>query len=346
MRNLNRLGNYSDFLPLLTAAACNTTPDSWALVSGTLYVNRRDRIAVTNANTNLIRSGTSTIQCLNPVNVYIGGVAGNDGFDFEGGNANSVGLFANATPGTTHRALVIKNCSFKYGGGAVDLGTNGLGVNGWEGLVLVVNCRADGNNTDGLNFHNSFAATSMTVITVNCSASDNGRPLQGAAGNYSCNGWTQHENIVGADIAGWYRDGHGGTVNTINNSKMWAFGTLAENDLGDYTWQGTIYPTCSVLADSAQIWCERTKVIMSATGYSYVAHVSTAVIHKKNCWPTPLPDSGLGTIDSFEIGHVTGRGRQQRGHLLVENRDELRRILNRSLTRVTAGGIERDRHHE
>jgi hypothetical protein len=80
---------------------------------------------------------------------------------------------------------------------------------------------------------------------------------------------------------------------------MWAFGTLIENDLGDLAHQGTIPPTCYRAADTATIWCERTKAIMPAGGYAYVALVSGATIHKRNCWATPHLDSGLGTIDTY-----------------------------------------------
>lgn len=300
IRNSNRFGNYNELTQVGTAALCNAIPDSWALVTGTLYVNRRDRQAVTNANTRVYRGATGCVVLSNAVNVYIGGVAGNDGFDFEG--SNDIGCLAayTSTPGTTHKALVINNCSFKYAGGSVNTDAKGVAVNSRQGITFLSNCRADANQTDGFNFHNTYAATVFAAITLNCTGFDNGRPLFGASGSYSNNGWTSHEDVKGIDIAGHYEESRGGAMHNIDTSKTWAFGTLIVNDRGDLAHGGTIPPNAFRAANSATIWCERVKTVMPAGGFTYLTLHSTAAIHKRDCWRAPQPDNpGAGTIDTY-----------------------------------------------
>jgi hypothetical protein len=298
MRNPNKFGNYTDLTPVTTAALCNATPDSWAVVSGTLYVNRRDQQAVTNLNTRVFRPSTSCLNITNPINVFIGGVSGNDGFDFEGGSNVGVLAVFTATPGSTHHVLWVKNSSFNYGGGSTDTTTRGFSVEGWQGLTIAENCRADANFTDGFNFHNVYAATSMNAITLNCSATDCGRPIPGGNGSYSNNGHTLHEDVRAIDIAGQYRNTRGGAVRNINTSKGWYYGTLVENDMGDVIHGGVVPPTAFRMDDTAVSWVERTKVVMPPAGTAYATGGGT--IHKRNVYPVAQPDNPTtGIIDTY-----------------------------------------------
>lgn len=297
MANLNRYGNYTELVKVNTAAECNVIPNSWALVTGILYVNRADRQAVTTATTRIYRPSSNGVALRKAVNFYMGGTTGNDGWDIEGGN--NIGVFditvnpAN-NPYTGKFVCVVKNSTFKYGGGVTDTITRAVSVEGWNGLAAFFNCRADAAQTDGFNFHNVYAAASMNVLTVNCTGYDNGRYPQP-----SCNAWTAHENVKGIDVAGYYKDSRGGTVRNINTSKMLAVGTWADGDFGDVPHGGTVPPTGFRIDDTSELWVERTKVTGPAGGYGYVTGASGAKIHRKNAWPTPSPDSGTGTFDTY-----------------------------------------------
>jgi hypothetical protein len=295
MVNLNSFGNQTEYQNVATATICNNTPNSWSLVAGSLYINRRDQAAVTNTTTRVFRPATSCFTISNPVNIYLGGTAGNDGWDCEGGS--NVGVFAafTATPGSTRHALIVKNSTFKYGGGVTDTGSRGVSVEGWQGLAWFSNCRADANQTDGFNFHNIYAATNRNSLTLNCTGYDNGRNP-----NTSNQGLTTHEDYVHVDIAGHYSGNHGGTVRCINTSKTWLLGTWVENDLGDIVYGGVVPPTAFRVDDTAVYWCDRTKVTMPAGGYSYFVATGTAAIHKRNTWPSQHPDTpNTGTIDTY-----------------------------------------------
>jgi hypothetical protein len=297
MANLNRYGNYTELVKVTTAAECNVIPNSWAIVSGTLYVNRADRQPVTTATTRIYRPATNGVALRSAVNFYLGGTSGNDGWDVEGGN--QIGVFdvtvnpAN-NPYTGRHVCVVKNSTFKYGGGSTDTTTRAVSVEGWNGLAAFFNCRGDAAQTDGFNFHNVYAAASMNVLTVNCTGYDNGRYPQP-----SCNGWTAHENVVGIDVAGYYRDSHGGTVRNINTSKMLAVGTWCDGDFGDVPYGGSVPPTAFRMDDSAQLWAERTKATGPAGSYGYFTGGGTAAIRRKNAWPTPAPDTGVGTFATY-----------------------------------------------
>lgn len=297
MANLNRYGNYTELVKVNTAAECNVIPNSWALVAGTVYVNRADRQPVTTATTRVYRPSTHGVSLRKAVNIYMGGTSGNDGFDIEGGN--NIGVFditvnpAN-NPYTGKFVCVVKNSTFKYGGGVTDTITRAVSVEGWNGLAAFFNCRADAAQTDGFNFHNVYAAPSMNVLTINCTGYDNGRYPQP-----SCNGWTAHEDVKGIDIAGHYKDSRGGTIRNINSSKMLAVGTWADGDFGDVPHGGSVPPTAYRMDDTAQLWADRTKATGAAGGYGYFTGSGTAAVHRKNAWPTPAPDSGVGTFDTY-----------------------------------------------
>jgi hypothetical protein len=298
MRNPNRFGNYTDLMPVPTAEICNVTPDSWALVAGTLYINRRDQQAVTNLNTRVFRGTTSILTVDKPLNIFLGGESGNDGFDFEGGsNVGGIDVYVNP-PGVVDHVLWVKNCSFNYSGGAIDTASRGVSVEGFQGLAVFENCRADAAATDGFNFHNVYGATNMNVLTINCSSADTGRPIPGASGSYSNNGHTLHEDVRAIDIAGHFSFTRGGAVRNIGTSKGWYFGTLVENDLGDIIHGGVVSPTAYRADDTAQIWVERTKVLMPPGTYGYASGGGT--IRKRNVLPNPQPDHpSTGTITTY-----------------------------------------------
>jgi hypothetical protein len=293
--SIDRFGNAVELTGVATAAQCNARPGSWALVAGTLYVNRADAAAVTNANTRVFRSGTASVKVSAPISLYLGGALAGDGFDIEGGSSAACLNYAPASVPAAMKAVVADSCSFKYAGGAAETGACGVAVNSVHGLCALVNCAADANATDGFNAHNTTAPAAAThFVTVNCSASNNGR-----APGVSCNGWTTHENVVGLDVAGVYRGNRGGTMRSINSSSSWLAGSRAEGDCGDLANGGALIGTALRVDDTARYWCDRVAVDMPAGTIALHAAASGSAIFTRAMPPSRAPSVGPGTIATY-----------------------------------------------
>lgn len=292
--NLNQYGNYVEFLNVPTAARCNATPNSWSLVSGTVYINRADGAAVTIANTRVYR-GTSRIWQLNgatQTSLYLGGQTDADGFDLEGGSTNgALDVLFTGKP-ASEKAIIAKNCSFKYAGGISGTAARCVSVDSLHGLAAFFNCRADASQTDAFNFHDSQSISAVSrAITVNCSGYDMGR-----AGQTSCNGWTNHEDHIGIDVAGVYRDGQGGLCRSVNSSKAWFVGTVCRNDKGDLQVSGgTVYPAAFNTQDTAAYYLDGCHIDMPAAAYSLYTMSAGASIFYRNMKPFRQPVGGAGT---------------------------------------------------
>lgn len=292
--HMDRFGNYTELSNVPSAAYCNATPDSWYCDGTNLYVNRRDQATPTTSNTRYTRPSTRTFRLTTPTNIYIGGVTDSDNWELQGGGANGCLEVVFGSAPTSEKVLVAKNVISKYAGGVVDTIARCFALDSWRGLIYFNNCHGGASQTDCFNFHNALGASNMNVLTVNCTGIDLGR-----SGASSCNAWTLHDtNIVGIDLAGYYEESHGGGVRNIGASKSWMSGTIVKNDRGDkgLGGSGNLPPNAFGVDDTSVMWCERTRADMPAGTAAYRA-VSTATIHRRQCYPTGLPDSGLGTFD-------------------------------------------------
>lgn len=291
----DRFGNAVELSGVATAAQCNVRPGSWALVGGTLYINRADAVAVTNANTRVFRGSTGAIKVTSPVSLFVGGQAFGDGFDIEGGSSAACLNYAPATVPGSMRAVVADGCSFKYAGGPAEPSACGVAINSVHGIAALFNCAADANATDGFNLHKTTApAAASHLLTVNCSASNNGR-----APGVSCNGWTTHENVVGIDVAGVYRANRGGSLRSINSSISWLAGTRVEQDLGDLTNGGAVIPTAVRVDDTARYYCDRMAIDMPAGTIALHAAAAGTAIFIRALPPLRAPAVGPGTIATY-----------------------------------------------
>lgn len=304
MVNLNRFGNYTDLQAMQSAAACNVTPNSWYTDGTTLYINRVDGALPTSANTRLFLSGQhGAFWITSQVNIYIGdggGVGGFPlgGFDCEGatgsGESGSLNWYIATPNNSLTNLLVAKNSSFNYAGGITDTAASGTGLQSFNGLAAFFGCRSDENQADGFHAKNTFAATQCAMLTVNCTGQDNGRtPTQ------SCQAYTLHQNNIGIDVAGYYRDSHGGNIRNIQTTRMWACGTRCENDRGDVCNGGALQPAGISMSDSATIWADRVKVDQLSGEYAMVTEGGSASIYTRNCWPTGAIVGGPGTIAPY-----------------------------------------------
>ena len=295
---LNQFGNYTELVNVTSADLCNNTPGSWYHhTDGTLYIHRHDGAAVTQSNTRFYRSSATSFSLRTGVNMYIGGETGNDGFDVEGGHAYGGLEVTPTTASASEKVVAVANCSFKYAGGKIDNSVGrGVSIDNWHGLSIFSNVRADAALTDGFNFHNSIGVPRSMALTINCSATDNGRP-----GMQSCNSHTLHENVLAIDLCSKFEASRGGSVRNINTSKALYAGTLIKDDRGDVGLGGggVVKPTAIRADDSAVIWCDRTRTDMPAGGYEYSTGSGTSAIHKRSTWPVHSPDSGPGTIDAY-----------------------------------------------
>ena len=289
----NRYGNYVELRSVATAALCNATPNSWALVSGTLYVNRADKAAVTNANTRVYRTG-SAFAMTSHANIYLGGATSTDGFDLEGGSSSSFDVAMSAAT-TATKIIAVTDCSFKYAGSFTNQ-ARAIYLEGFGGVAYFNRCQADAAQSDGFNAHNVIGSQKCHMLTVNCTGYDNGR-----APNNSCNGWTSHDNCVAIDVAGHYRGNHGGSVASVDNTKSWIIGTHIEDDRGDlhFNASNTLPPTAVYVRDNAEYWCEEVKVDMPASTRAYATLSATSKIHRRNCQPVRQRDVTMGTIDAY-----------------------------------------------
>ena len=293
--NIDRFGCATDLTNVATAAQCNLRPGSWALVAGTLYINRADGAAVTNVNTRVFRASAGTIKVTAPVSVFVSGQLAGDGFDFEGGSSAACLNYAPATVPAAMKAVVADGCSFRFAGGIAETGATGVAINSVHGIAALFNCAADANATDGYNVHNTTAPTAAThFVTVNCSASNNGR-----APGVSCNGWTTHENVVGLDVAGIYRANRGGTMRSINTSLSWLAGSRAEGDLGDQGNGGALIGTALRVDDTARYWCDRVAIDMPGAGIALHAAAAGSTIFTRAMPPSRAPAVGPGTIATY-----------------------------------------------
>lgn len=293
---LDRFGDYTDLTLVGSAAICNITPNSWYYNTGTntYYINRADGAAPTSTNTRLFRSSVGTFKATSPLNFFFGGVVAADGFDFEGGNSAGCLNYAPTTKPASNKAVIASNCSFKYAGGRVDTGATGVAVNSIHGLSAFFNSHQAANWTDGFNCHNSTTPTAVShFMTVNCSGFDNGRGLA-----QSCNGWTTHEDVTGADFCGVWDSNRGGSMRSINTSVSWIVGSLVKNDLGDISLGGVVPPTAIQTDNTAAYYLDRVEIDMPSGSRGLYAS-SGSSIYTRNMRPRRQADQGAGTIGTY-----------------------------------------------
>lgn len=275
-------GSYQQMVNVATAALCNTRPGSWASVSGTIYVNRADGLAVTNTNTRTLRTSSSLLITAN-ISAYLGSDDGEGGWAFEGGDSIGAVRVKVTTPTpNAHKVFVIKSAAFAHAGGLVSTGGRCIEVDSFPGIVALFGCSATKSRTDLYNAKNSNGAVPPPVLlTVNCTGTDTGE-----YNGTSCNAWTLHDDVVGMDIAGYYEGGAGGTIHNISTSRAALVGTYVGLDRGDKVHGGNIEPTAIRAANTAAIDCYAVSVWQPVAGMAYHADDTSVVRLFGDCtWP-------------------------------------------------------------
>lgn len=269
---------YVELRNVPTEALCNAQPGTWASVSGTVYVNRGDGVAVLNTNTRLLRQAYG-LQTSTGINLFIGADAASAGsrWEFQGASNSGGQIRAySPTPAATKKAFVVSNASLEYAGGLTSYTANAVTVYSWHGICALFDVSTTGPAKDGFNIHNYGGAPSTALLTVNCRVRKTGRP-----GSTSCNALTGHENAVMIDISGDYEETQGGSVHNIGASRCALIGTRVARDAGDLHYGGTTKPTAVRATDTAQIDCYHVTTSMSQGGGMHYHADGSSVITLK-----------------------------------------------------------------
>jgi hypothetical protein len=295
-------GFYVELTKVATAALCNVTPNSWALVGGITYIRRLDGAAVTNTNTrayvavdNLYLRGTTQY------NMWLKGETAADGFDFEGGGVACFRALYTGGAAGADTVIAAENCTFRYSGASGTGSVGGVAIEGAKGLVLFKNADASAGVTDCWNFHNVLGAASTpvfrtAVVLVNCTGNDAGKTYT----YVSCNGPTAHDNVDLLVLGGSFLGNRGVTAHIIDNSKMFICGARIGNSLGDVVNGGSNGPTEIKAEDNAEIWLDTVQCEPGLAGGYGLLVAGNGKIHTKNfVQPCPSIVQGAGIIDTY-----------------------------------------------
>jgi len=294
---LDEKGYYTDLIPVLSIDKCNITPNSWVLISGILYIHRNDGNSITTANTRIFRTQSNNIRAIsNPVSIFIGGETSSDGWDFQGASAGGgINIDFPTLPISGKNAIVCKNSSFVYAGGTTgETNLRSVVFNGVHGIIGLFGCDFSKANIDGINVHNSLSGAESSLLTVNCTAFNNGMGF-----STSNNSYTTHENVKCIDVAGFYEYSHGGNIRNISDTKSYFLGTTSKDDVGDYVFGGPVTPTAFMFDDNAKAWLERCKIIQKASTNGIIANGSNVSIYTKDMWPFRNITGGNGNIYNY-----------------------------------------------
>jgi hypothetical protein len=300
LTNLDANGNYGRLTYVASAAICNITPNSWHHDGTKYYIRRRDNVAPTSTNTRIYRGGTYVLQVVTPISIYLGADDDYSGFDLEGTSTKGALDYGPTTTPGSRKAVVVKNCTFKYCGNKVNTSARAVSVDSIHGIAAFFDCWADRAATDAFNFHNTTSATAVPyVLTVNCVSLDTGQPV-----NTSVNALTIHEDVKAIDIAGYYGGSNGGTVRNIGTSKHLLIGTILLSDKGERAFNalngvvGGAFANYIRTQDTAIVWCDRVQVNAMPGQTAFWADAGTA-IYLRRVWPTRGGTYAAGTVTTY-----------------------------------------------
>ena len=283
-----------------TGFRCQSTPNSWAIDAGKLYIRRSDSMGPPTSKTTRVFLDLPVMYARTAVNLFLGSEDDSpwvlQGGMIAGSWSNGGALWVDMlTPTGTNHTLVCDGVSFDYAG-AAGASTNGVTLQRWEGLAAFFNCSGKAPAKDGLNVSNdSYSearAAGSYILTVNCDFTDSGR-----GNNVSCNSQTAHALYVHwIDVAGVSTDGKGGTVRHVGSSQTWMIGARVSNDRGDlFTLTGTTPPTAVRADGDAEIWLDKCLIDQPGGGYAIVA-TESAQIHLHE---TIVRGTQSGAIDTY-----------------------------------------------
>lgn len=218
-------GDYLRYVSVASIAACDALPGSFYTDNVTLYVHTHDSSP---ANNNTVRSylNVAGADFKTTHNLLVRGI------DFEGGNNSPF----TCRDGSTN-IVIMDNCTAKYG--AVNplstiAGKDGVQVLGCK-IFAAFDSQSSSNGKDGFNVH-AQGAVKPFGLTVRCKGFNNGI----VTSSTSNNGVTYHDGCQGVDIGGVWLGSVGANHGHVDNdTKVYAFGSIAGNSDGDAINGGT-----------------------------------------------------------------------------------------------------------
>ena len=297
---LDEDGFYPEYTYVASAAICNRIPGSWAYDNGLLHIHRHDGAPVTTANTYVLRPRAAIWSFSNPVSVYLGVADEHSGFDTIGGNSGA-GFWYEATAlPEDMNAVVVEKATFRYNGGVatVPSGADGVRMRSLHGLALFSDCDSSNNTRDGFSAGNAVAGASNTLVTVNCRAIRNGDRRSGYNFSQSDNAYTLHDDTMGCDIAGDFRESSGGTVRNVGTTRGLMIGTRIGDDRGDRMVGGIVAPGAVVADEGARIWLDRVHLDMAPAAHPLRA-AAGAEIRTRRIAPLRSPAAASGMVAPF-----------------------------------------------
>jgi hypothetical protein len=208
-------GEFVEFTKVSTLVACTSTPGTWYTDNVTVYVNRTDAAAVTDANTGALLLNVDGIETSSGGNMHLIGVQ-------QYGGANGAFRPRNAA----NFRVYAEDCRFGFTTNATAAdAVVSLDVDLFVGL----RCIASHAQKDGFNFHIANSKIPKAVL-VDCVGFENGTVTSQA----SCNGATMHDGGLLIDINGRYYRNYGGDCAHVDaGTEAWHIGTQTRDSYGD-----------------------------------------------------------------------------------------------------------------
>lgn len=281
--NVGRVLDYSttdangDFIEIparVDEAAVRAATSGWFVdTSGNLLVKRADGVQPTDANTRVYLNAAAFGIGSNNVDVYAENIeihGGDSGVNARVGNTRNVVLVDMVSKyAGSQRAVTAGTARPSLGGNAFSFA--GFATGSFIGLWRCVGARSA---QDAIS-STSNSGSPFYVLTVDCVGRDCGMD-----GQTSCNGLTQHVNVIGIDLNGEYHRNAGGNLRNIDSTQIWALGTYAHDDRGDVIFGGPLNPCDFNLGGTAKAWFQDVRAANSqislATDSSTSAYLRNA----------------------------------------------------------------------
>ena len=189
--NVDDKNDYQEYTLTASLAACQALPGSWYTDNVTVYVNRIDGAAVTNANTVALLTAVDGIEFTTSGSMHLYGIR-------QMGGANGAIRLRNNVNGKFYA----EDCEFSYSTNSV----NSDNVTGLDcGLIVMNRCVSKKGQKDGFNYHTNAASIPQS-IHFDCMGYENGT----VTASTSNNGATTHDAGLHVDFNGRYFNNYGG----------------------------------------------------------------------------------------------------------------------------------------
>lgn len=199
--NVDDKNDYQEYTLTASLAACQALPGSWYTDNVTVYVNRIDGAAVTNANTVALLTAVEGIEFTTSGSMHVYGIR-------QIGGTNGAIRLRNNVNGKFYA----EDSDFSYSTNS----TNSDNVTGLDcGLIVMNRCVSKRGQKDGFNYHANSGSVPQS-IHFDCMAYENGT----VTASTSNNGVTTHDAGLHVDFNGRYFNNFGGDFAHANAGTM------------------------------------------------------------------------------------------------------------------------------